>query len=170
MQKQLRVNNQIRVPQVQVLGENGAQLGIMKTVEAITKARIEGLDLVEVNPNSEPPLAKIMDYGKYMYRKEKQDKQSKKTEKEQQLKIIKIGLKTGEHDLRYRASQVDKFLHAGHLVKLEIFLKGRERALSGMARGKLEDFLKYIKDHYSIQNDIKRIPSGWTMLIQKAKK
>lgn len=170
MQKQLRVNNQIGAFKLQVIGEDGVQLGIMKTFDALAKAKEEGLDLVEVNPNSDPPLAKIMDYGKYMYRKERQEKQSKKADKEQDVKNIKIGLKTGSHDLKYRAEQAEKFLKEGHMVKLDIFLRGRERALIDMAKGKLLEFTKLINEEYSIQSDIKKLPTGWTILIKKAKK
>ena len=170
MQKQLRVNNQIRIPEVRVIDENGTQLGVMRTLDALSRAKEHGYDLVEVDPNSKPPLAKIMDYGKYIYQKEKQEKKSRKAEKEQGLKNIKIGFKTGDYDLKYRAQQVDKFLNAGHMVKLDIFLRGRERAMIDMSKGKLEEFLKLISVEFSVQNPIKKVPSGWTLVIKKAKK
>lgn len=169
MLKQLRVNNQIRIPEVQVIDDEGVQLGVMSTFDALKKAQEKGLDLVEVGPNVRPPIAKIMDYGKYIYRKEKQEKQSQVKHKEVDNKTVRIGFKTGVHDLEVKARQIDEFLSEGRLIKLELTLRGREKALADMGKRKLNDFLEYIKEEFSIQEAIKRSPYGWVIILKKAK-
>ena len=169
MQKRLRVNNQIRLPEVQLIDEEGKQLGTTKTFEALDMAREKGLDLVEVGPNVRPPVAKIMDYGKYMYQKERQDKKSGVRQKGHDLKIVRIGFKTGSHDLKFKAEKVIQFLKNGNPVRLEVFLKGRERALAHIGRQRLEDFLKLIEEPYMIQTPLKRSPRGWAIVIKKEK-
>ncbi|MEX2090536.1 MAG: translation initiation factor IF-3 [Candidatus Paceibacterota bacterium] len=167
MLKQLRVNNQIRLPELQVIDEEGKQLGIMKVQDALRLAKEKGLDLVEVGPNVSPPIAKIMDYGKYMYRKERQERKGPKT-KEVERKTIRVGFKTGMHDLKFKAKQVDEFLKEGHMVKVELTLRGREKALANMGKEKLINFLKLITGEFAIQEDIKKSPFGWTTIIKRA--
>lgn len=166
MIKQLRVNNQIRLPELQVIDDEGKQLGIMKTFDAMNLAKEKGLDLVEVGPNVRPPIAKIMDYGKYMYRKERQEKKGPKV-KEQERKTVRIGFKTGAHDLEFKAKQIGEFLKEGHIVKIELTLRGREKALAQMGKEKLQNFLKTLTGEFSVQEDIKRSPFGWITTIKK---
>ncbi len=167
LQKQLRVNNQIRSLELQVIDENGAQLGVLKIADALKMAREKGLDLVEVGPNVQPPIAKIMDYGKYIYRKERQEKKGAKKQKEQERKTIRVGFKTGIHDLDFKAKQAEKFLKEGHIVKIELTLRGREKSLAGMGREKLENFLKLITEEFTVPEDIKKSPFGWIIMIKK---
>lgn len=169
MIKQLRVNNQIRLPEIQVIDEDGKQLGTMRTEDALRLAREKDLDLVEVGPNVRPPIAKIMDYGKYMYRKERQEKKGPKP-KEQERKTVRVGFKTGAHDLEFKAKQVNEFLKDGHIVKMELTLRGREKALAQMGKEKLANFLKFITEEYTVQEDVKRSPFGWTITVKKATK
>ncbi len=166
MFKPLRTNNQIRVPKVQVIDDHGNQLGIMNTFDALKVAKERELDLVEVNPNAQPPMAKIMDYGKYAYQKEKQEKGSKKP-KDKSLKTVRVGFKTGEHDMSFKAKQIHEFLKDGSVVKIELTLRGREKALAEIGRKKLETFLTKLEPGYIIQDQIKRSPFGWTILIKK---
>jgi len=167
--KQLRINNQIRLSELQVIDDEGKQLGVMKTQDALRLAREKELDLVEVGPNVNPPIAKIMDYGKYMYRKERQEKKGPKT-KEPERKTVRVGFKTGAHDLEFKAKQVSEFLKEGHIVKIELTLRGREKALAQMGKDKLANFLKFITEEHSVQEDVKRSPFGWTKIIKKATK
>src|SRR3989344_646077 len=109
MQKHLRVNNQIRTPEVQVIDDKGQQLGVMTVSDALKLAHERSLDLVEVGPQTKPPIAKIMDYGKYIYRKEKQEKGQSK-QKDQEMKTVRVGFKTGAHDLKFKSEQIDEFL------------------------------------------------------------
>ncbi|OGN01046.1 MAG: translation initiation factor IF-3 [Candidatus Yanofskybacteria bacterium RIFCSPHIGHO2_02_FULL_41_29] len=168
MQKSLRVNNQIRIPEVQVIDDRGNQLGILPIFEALRLAREKSLDLVEVSPQTKPPIAKIMDYGKYMYRKEKQEKGQIK-QKDHETKTIRVGFKTGEHDLKFKSEQIDEFLKDGHPVKIELTLRGREKALAHLGRNKLDNFLKLISEPYAVQHPVSRSPFGWIIFIKKDK-
>lgn len=159
---------QIRVPQVQLIDEAGKQLGAMETSKAIRLAYEKGLDLVEVGPNANPPVAKIMDFGKFMYQKEKKSKGIKKTPA-QEMKTVKIGIHTSEHDLSVKAKQIDKFLKKGHPVRAEIFLRGRERALRGFAKEKIVGFPNYISEKFDMEGEIKSSPSGFFMIIRPGK-
>ena len=154
------------MPELQVIDEDGKQLGVMSTENAIKMAREKDLDLVEVGPNVSPPIAKIMDYGKYMYRKERQEKKGPKP-KEQERKTVRVGYKTGAHDLEFKAKQVSEFLKEGHIVKIELTLRGREKALAHIGKEKLTNFLKSITEEFSVQDNIRRSPFGWIIIIKK---
>ncbi len=155
------------MPQLDVVDDEGKQLGVMATFEALKLAKDRDLDLVEVNPNSQPPIAKIMDYGKYMYKKAKQEKASGKKPKEQEVKTVKVGFKTGQHDMDFKAKQIGEFLNEGHIVRIELTLRGREKGLAEIGRAKLTTFLTIIKEGYTIQDAIKRSPFGWSIIIKK---
>lgn len=165
MKQQLNVNNRIRARELQVIDDEGKQLGIMSTQDALNLAREKELDLVEVSPNMQPPIAKIMDYGKYMYRKEREEKKRGKI-KEQERKTVRVGFKTGVHDLDFKAKQVQEFLKDGHIVKVELTLRGREKALAQIGKQKLEQFMTKL-ENFSIQEEIKKSPFGWTIIVKK---
>jgi len=166
-EKRLRVNHLIRVPEVQVMSTDGKQLGVMPTYEAMRLAGERGLDLVEVGPTAKPPLAKIMDYGKYMYQKEKKDRGQKggKTTS-QEVKTVKIGFRTESHDMAISAGKADKFLVKGYRLRLELSLRGREKEMAEIGRKKLSDFSKLLSIPYVIDDPIKRFPGGIGMLIR----
>ena len=143
----------------------------MAIAEALRLAKDQDLDLVEVGPNAEPPITKIMDYGKYMYQKERQEKKSgaaKKTRQEQ--KTVRVGFKTGAHDVAFKANQVSEFLKEGHIVKVELTLRGREKGVAHLGRQKLDQFLTNISEPYIIQQPAQRGPYGWITVIGKVKK
>ncbi len=167
MLKRLRINNQIKAPEVQVIDETGKQLGTMKTFDALKLAREKELDLAEVGPNMQPPIAKIMDYGKYIYRKERQEKKSGPKQKEQERKTVRVGFKTGTHDLEFKAKQIEGFIDEGHIVKIELTLRGREKALAHLGKEKLHNFIKLLKEGFTVQDNVKRSPFGWTITIKK---
>lgn len=123
-----RLNGEIRAPRLRVIDEDGKQLGILSHSEAVKIAEDRGLDLVEIAPNSDPPIAKITDWGKYNYKKTKQMQKNKKASKSAELKQIRFGLKIGEHDLDIKINKSIKFLDSGHKVKFNIMYKGREQA------------------------------------------
>ncbi len=168
MLKRLRINNQIKAVEVQVIDEAGKQLGTMKTFDALKLAKEKDLDLAEVGPNVQPPIAKIMDYGKYMYRKERQEKKAGPKQKEQERKTVRVGFKTGIHDLEFKAKKVEEFLKEGHIVKLELTLRGREKALAHLGKERLNNFIKFIKEEFTVQEGVKRSPFGWTTTIKKS--
>jgi|SRR3989344_4791931 len=170
-EKRPRINHQIKVPEVDTIDDAGNKLGIISTSEAIKMAMERGLDLVEINPLAKPPLAKIMDFGKYMYQKEKRkDKGTKNKSLSQEVKTIKVGFRTESHDLNVRATQVDKFLKKGYRVSINMVLKGREKAMRDLAREKLENFIKLIQENYEVESFVKSTPNGFVTTVKPAKK
>lgn len=167
--RELRVNHQIRIPEVQVIDQDGKQLGVMKTFDALRLAKERDLDLVEVGPTAQPPIAKVMDYGKYKYQKEKEEKARPKLKK-QETKAVRVGYKTGEHDLAFIARKAEEFLEEGHWVKVELTLRGREKAFAERGREQLEKFLARLTVPFTRQGNPMRGPYGWVIVIQKDKK
>ncbi|MFA6098162.1 MAG: translation initiation factor IF-3 [Patescibacteria group bacterium] len=138
--KHTRLNHQIRVPQVRVIDDQGEQLGVVDTYRALQIARDKGLDLVEVSPIANPPVCRIMDYGAYLYQQEKKEKKQKAKQKKVEIKGIRLSLKIGPHDLELRKDQAVKFLNKGHKAKIELILRGRERAHADRAREIMKNF------------------------------
>jgi translation initiation factor IF-3 len=113
---------------LRVIDEDGKQLGILSKQEAMQLAEERGLDLVEISPDADPPVCKIIDWGKYNYQRTKQQQKNRKSAKTLDMKQMRFGLKIGQHDLDIKMSKVSKFLEAGHKVKITIFYRGREQA------------------------------------------
>jgi translation initiation factor IF-3 len=111
-----------------VVGADGQQLGVLSRSEALKVAEDEGLDLVEISPNADPPVAKIIDWGKYQYQKMKEQQKNRKSNKTSELKQMRFGLKIGSGDLEVKLRKVRGFLADGHKVRLQIFYRGREMA------------------------------------------
>ncbi|MBR1672532.1 MAG: translation initiation factor IF-3 [Fretibacterium sp.] len=121
-----RVNEEITVPQVLLVDENGVKVGPTATEEAIRMAAERMLDLVEVAPLAKPPVCRIMDYGKYRYQLQKKEKDARKKQKVQALKEIKMRPKIDEHDFDFKMKAIRNFLEGGHRVKVSVFFRGRE--------------------------------------------
>jgi len=119
-------NNRINSPEVQVIASNGENLGILNTNEAITMAKEEGLDLIEIAPNAKPPVCKIIDMGKYKYDAQKKANKAKKKQKKIELKEIKLRPVTETHDYKFKIKNAQKFILKGDKVKFTIRFKGRE--------------------------------------------
>ncbi len=122
------MNDKIRATRLRVIDEEGSQLGLMSRQEALQTAQNADLDLVEISPNADPPVAKIIDWGKYNYQKTKQQQKNKRNAKAQELKQIRTGLKISDHDLEVKAKKVREFLDQGHKVKYTLRYRGRELA------------------------------------------
>jgi translation initiation factor IF-3 len=153
------------VPEARIIDEDGKQLGIMPVAEALQMAREKELDLVEIAPKGQPPVCKIMDYGKYQYQRSRQERLSKAKQKKVEVKGIRIGIRTDDHDLNFKKNQAEKFLKKGDKVKAEIILRGREKAHQDLGRKALSDFLKTISIPYKVEQDIKRFPGGFNAII-----
>lgn len=113
---------------MRVIDEDGKQLGVLSKQEALAIAQERGLDLVEISPNADPPVCKVVDWGKYNYQRTKQQQKNRKTTKSLDMKQMRFGLKIGAHDLEVKMGKVKKFLEAGHKVKITLFFRGREQA------------------------------------------
>ncbi|HVY46960.1 MAG TPA: translation initiation factor IF-3 [Minicystis sp.] len=123
---QVRINQRIRVPEIRVIGEDGEMLGIMQTHEALRRAQERGLDLVEVNPKADPPVCKILDFGKFKYDEKKKAREAKRKQSVVEIKEIKLRPKTDDHDLQFKTRAAHRFLEAGHKVKFTVRFRGRE--------------------------------------------
>lgn len=131
-------------------------------------ARERELDLVEIVPNTRPPVVKIMDFGKFQYQKAKEEQQQRSKQKKTEIKGLRIGFRTDEHDIDVRKKQAEKFLSQGNKVKIEIRLRGREKAHQGLAREALNNFVKSISVANKIEQEIKRFPGGFNVVITPA--
>jgi translation initiation factor IF-3 len=156
-----RVNEQIRISPVRVVGANGEVLGILATAEAQKLAVEAGLDLVEVAPNVRPPVCKIMDFGKFKYeQKRKQTKSAK--QHQQQLKEIRLRPKTGEHDIGFKVKQARGFLEDGDKVKVNVLFRGRENAHHEKGREILTQVISALEDISKVEA-LPRMDSGRSM-------
>lgn len=126
--KSIRINQEIRAEQLRVIGASGEQLGIMSLSEALKVAEAAGVDLIEISPNAAPPVAKVVDWGKYQYQKTKEQQKNKKRSKPVELKQMRMGLKIGANDLEIKLRKIREFLSAGHKVKILVVFRGREMA------------------------------------------
>jgi len=160
-----RINEYIRAYQVRVIDDNGNQLGVMPPFEALQKAREMELDLVEIAPKAQPPVCKIMDFGKYQYQQSRNERVNRANQKKVDTKGIRIGVRTDEHDLNFKKNQAEKFLKKGDKVKIEIQLRGREKAHQDLARQNLIDFMKLISIPYKTEQEIKKYPGGFNTVI-----
>lgn len=124
----IRINQEIKASQLRVIGPKGDQLGIMSLSDALKAAGEAGVDLIEISPSADPPVAKIVDWGKYQYQKMKEQQKNRKHAKAAELKQIRMGLKIGSNDLDIKLRKVREFLNEGHKVKIFIFYRGREMA------------------------------------------
>ena len=150
--KDLRINEQIRVREVRLIRDEGEQQqGIISTMEALTIAKEHGLDLVEVAPNAVPPVVKIMDYGKFKFENEKKVRDSKKKQKLLKLKEIRMQPKIDDHDLDFKSKHIKEFLSAGNKVKVTIRFRGRELAHTELGFDVMKDVLSRIEGEYVME-------------------
>lgn len=138
----IRTNFQIRVPQIRVVANDGTNLGVMATREALKMAQEQALDLVEINPRAVPPVCKIMDYGKYKYEEKKKAQAAKKNQQVQELKELTFRPNTDANDLTHKVAQAKEFLAEGHRVKFTIRFRGREITHPDVGKEKLNWILQ----------------------------
>jgi translation initiation factor IF-3 len=143
-----KLNGEIRYPEVRVIGTNGEQLGIMSSKEAQVLAKEQGVDLVEIAANANPPVVKIIDWGKYQYQKMKEEAKNRKKarEKQSELKQMKIGLKISDNDLNIKVRKMREFLEDGDRVKILIVFRGREMAHKEIGQELLDKVLALMED------------------------
>jgi len=149
--KDLRINEQIRVREVRLIDDKGEQRGIVSTLEAIKLAKEVGLDLVEVAPQSIPPVCKLLNYGKFKFEQEKKIKDSRKKVKGGELKEIRMQPKIASHDLDFKAKHVRGFLEEGNKVKVTIRFRGRELAHTERGEDVLKAVLARIEGYYIME-------------------
>jgi translation initiation factor IF-3 len=142
----IRVNERIRAREIRVIDEEGNQLGVMPPHEALKLAREAGLDLVEISPNADPPVCKIVDYGRYRYQQSKKEHEQRKHQRASQVKEVKLRPSTAEHDYQVRKNHIEEFLSRGYKVRVMIFHRGREMAHPEVGREKMQRLLKELED------------------------
>lgn len=164
----VRINHQIKTPELRVITEGGENLGVITLEKALTEAKNRELDLIEISPLATPPVAKIMDYGKYLYDEKKKVKVSKSRAKTSELKTIQIKIGTGEHDLELKAKRVSEWLAQGDRVKIDLFLIGRSKFMDfNFLKERLERILKLITVDYKISQEPMKGPKGLTVVVEK---
>lgn len=153
-----------------MIGENGENFGILKIAEAIKKSREFGMDLIEVSPTAKPPVAKIMDFGKFLYQQQKKQKETAKKAHEVEVRGIQIGIGTSLHDLEMRAKKAEEFLQEGNRVKIELRLKGRAKYMDkNFLNERMQRLLHLISEKYKIADGPKKSPRGMAAIIEKIK-
>ena len=145
------MNESIRSPQLRVIDSDGKQLGILPRREALRLASERELDLVEVSPNANPPVVKLMDFGKYQYERAKREREARKASKNIEVKEIRLRPKTGEHDLAFKIRQARTFLENGAKVKVRIRFRGREITHPEVARAQMERISGELSDVSTIE-------------------
>ena len=164
----VKINHQIKAPELRVITADGENLGVISLIQAITEARTRGLDLIEISPTAVPPVAKIMDYGKYQYDEKKKQKVTKSKVQTSELKIVQVKIGTGEHDLELKAKKVSEWLGEGNRVKIDLFLIGRSKYMDlNFLKERLERIMKLITVEYKVAQDVVKGPKGLSILIEK---
>jgi translation initiation factor IF-3 len=140
------MNERIRAREVRVIDDEGEQLGILPPFEALKIARSKNLDLVEISPTAQPPVCRIMDYGKFLYQQEKKEREAKKNQKTITVKEVKFRINVDEHDYQTKKNHVLRFLDEGDKVKATIFFRGREMTRQSLGRQILERLIKDVEE------------------------
>lgn len=161
----MRINNRIRISPIRLIGPDGEQIGIVPTAEALEKAREAGLDLVEVSPNSRPPVCRILDYGKFKYELAKKDKMAKKKQHAFQLKEMRYRPKIDEHDFQFKTKHVKEFIESGSKVRVYVMFRGREMAHTEFGRVVLDRVIEELQDISVVEANPKQEGRNMTMVL-----
>ncbi len=164
----IAINNEITARELRVIGADGGNLGVISLKEALEAAKVAGLDLIEISPTAAPPVAKIMDYGKFEYERSKKEKVIKAKTKISETKEVQIKVGTGDNDMMLKAKKAAEWLGEGHRVRAELFLKGRYKGMEEkFLKERLERFLVRIPYGYKIAEPIAKSPKGFAAVIER---
>ena len=167
-QNRFYANDRIRAPRLMIIDEEGKSLGEMDTRDALSLAREKELDLVEVQPKANPPIAKILDFGQFQYEQEKTKSKQKARQKKVDIKAIRISFRISEHDKETKHKQAEKFIKQGHKIKIDVVLKGREKAYVSQAKETMENFAKSLGEGIVIEQPFSK--QGGRLSLTVAKK
>ena len=168
IKQELPINRQIKAKEIQLIGDEGEKLGILSFEDAMAKAEDKNLDLVLVAPNANPPVCKIMNYGKYRFEQAKKEKEAKKKQKTLELKEIRVTPNIEEHDFGFKSKNARKFIEDGNKVKLTVRFRGRELNNVKLGKQVLEKFIEALEDIANVEKQPKL--EGKNMFIILAKK
>ena len=164
-----RINERIRVPEVRLIDENGEQVGIIPTADALERAREKELDLVEVSPTSKPPVCRILDYSKYKYEQEQKAKQARKHQQQVNVREIKLRPKIAQHDYETKRGHVERFLKQHDKVKVTIMFRGREQSHPERGRMLLDRLLQDVSEIGVMEQEPLQEGRNMTMLLAPAR-
>jgi len=164
-----RVNERIRVPKVRLIGADGEQLGIVETPEAMKRAQEADLDLVEVAPNSKPPVTRLLDYSKYKYEQEQKQKQARKHQTQVNVREIKLRPKIADHDYETKKGHVERFLRGRNKVKITIMFRGREQAHPERGRDLLQRLFEDLDGLATIESEPLQEGRNMSMMLAPSK-
>lgn len=167
--KGFKINEEIKLKEIRLIGDDGSQLGIVSSREALDLAEEKELDLVLIAPTGNPPVCKIMDFGKFLYEQTKKDKEAKKKQKIVELKEIRLSPSIEEHDINIKVNRARKFLTDEDKVKVTVRFRGREADYSHIGRGILESFRTKLDDICIIEKDPKLEGRNMTMVLAPKK-
>jgi translation initiation factor IF-3 len=165
--ERVSINREISARELRVVGPAGENFGVLSLKEALEKAQELGLDLIEISPNALPPVAKVMDYGKFEYERSKKESAARAKAKISETKEVQIKVGTGEHDMMLKAKKAAEWLAEGHRVRAELFLKGRYKGMEeAFLKTRLEKFLLLIPAPYRVAEPIARSPKGFAGIVE----
>jgi translation initiation factor IF-3 len=168
--EKVNINNNIRAPKLRVIGHNGDNLGVLTKDEALTKAKSLGLDLIEVSPHADPPVARIADYGKYTYETSKKLKEVKAKAHITETKTVQLSVAISDNDLMIKAKKTAEWINEGHRVKIDLQLKGRTKYMDEkFLRERMNRILAIVPADYKIAEPLKKIPKSMMIVLEKAK-
>ena len=171
--KEFRANNKIIAEKVFLIDENGDNIGVISTTKALEMAEDAGLDLVEVNPKADIPVAKLLDLGQFKYEQDKKAHKQKALQKKVEVKNIRVSFRISKHDLGFRLEQAFKFLSKGNKVKIDMNLRGREKQHSNRAREMMIDFFNSLKQKGDLkieeEQPLTKQPGGFTITLVNKK-
>jgi translation initiation factor IF-3 len=167
-QNDAKVNHQIRARELRVIGPKGENFGVITLSDALAKAAEAGLDLIEISPGAVPPVAKIADYGKFLYEVSKKLKVAKQKSHTTEVKNVQVKIGTGEHDLALKAKKASEWLSEGHKVRIDLFLTGRSKYMEfNFLKERLDRILRLITIPFKVSEEAKKGPKGLTVVIEK---
>jgi translation initiation factor IF-3 len=164
----VRINREIRAKELRVIGAEGENLGVLSFADAMRAAEAAGLDLIEISPMAAPPVAKVMDYGKFEYERSKKEKAVKAKAKVSETKEVQIKVGTGDHDMKLKAKKAAEWLAEGHRVRAELFLRGRYKGMEeAFLKSRLEKFLVLIPYAYKMAEPVAKSTKGFAGVIER---
>ncbi len=167
-QDRLNINGEIRSSELRVIGSDGENLGVLSLRDALAAAERAGLDLIEISPSANPPVARIADYGRFEYERRKKEKAVKAKAKVSETKEVQIKVGTSENDQNLKAKKAAEWLSEGHRVRAELFLKGRYKGMSEeFLKQRLEMFLKRIPHAFKMAEPVTKSPKGFAGVIER---
>lgn len=161
----MRINDSIRISPIRLIDDNNNQLGIIETHKGIAMARNKGMDLVEVSPTAEPPVCRIMDFGKWVYEQKRKNKQSHKKQHTVVLKEIRLRPKIDQHDLQIKVNHAIKFIEKGHKVQFTMLFRGREMMFVNRGYEIMEEVLVTMEECAKLERAAKMLGRRMTMVV-----